>query len=232
MKSGLYPTSICGVVYQNRHRYLACQFTFACEGKSLRITDSGAWVSAQRIASEVLDGKTYLADVGGATHYHADYVRPALGAAAEEDGRDRPPHLLQAAAGTDLTGGPRGAGLSSKTSPTARARLAPMAMVSPEVVLPPDLAAAGDVALFWRVPRHHGLDCLRAIFRRHSYARHTHGTYAVAGIMRGCETFYPPRRAAICAGGRDRRRLPGRASRRRSARRRLRVPHLLSVTRI
>jgi len=65
-----------------------------------------------------------------------------------------------------------------------------MAMVSPEVVLPPDLAAAGDVTLFWRVKRHHGLDCLRAIFRRHSYARHTHGTYAVAGIMRGCETFY------------------------------------------
>jgi spore germination cell wall hydrolase CwlJ-like protein len=24
----------------------------------------------------VLEGKTYLADVGGATHYHANYVRP------------------------------------------------------------------------------------------------------------------------------------------------------------
>jgi spore germination cell wall hydrolase CwlJ-like protein len=39
-RSGLYPSSVCGVVYQNRHRHLACQFTFACEGKSLRITDS------------------------------------------------------------------------------------------------------------------------------------------------------------------------------------------------
>jgi spore germination cell wall hydrolase CwlJ-like protein len=76
VKSGLYPSSICGVVYQNRHRHLACQFTFACEGKALRITDSETWRSASRIAKEVLEGKTYLADVGAATHYHADYVRP------------------------------------------------------------------------------------------------------------------------------------------------------------
>jgi len=76
VKSGLYPSSICGVVYQNRHRHLACQFTFACEGKALRITDSASWERAKRVASAVLEGKTYLADVGGATHYHANYVRP------------------------------------------------------------------------------------------------------------------------------------------------------------
>jgi hypothetical protein len=75
-KSGLYPSSICGVVYQNRHRHLACQFTFACEGKSLRIADRESWASARRIAGAVLEGRTYLADVGAATHYHADYVRP------------------------------------------------------------------------------------------------------------------------------------------------------------
>jgi spore germination cell wall hydrolase CwlJ-like protein len=77
VKSGLYPASVCGVVYQNRHRHLACQFTFACEGKSLRITDGGSWQTAKRVAGEVLHGKTYLADVGGSTHYHADYVRPS-----------------------------------------------------------------------------------------------------------------------------------------------------------
>ncbi|MDP4024397.1 cell wall hydrolase [Methylobacterium sp. NEAU 140] len=76
VKSGLYPASVCGVVYQNRHRYMGCQFSFACEGKSLRITDAGAWASATRIAQSVLEGRTYLAEVGGATHYHADYVRP------------------------------------------------------------------------------------------------------------------------------------------------------------
>jgi len=76
VSSGLYPASVCGVVYQNRHRWHACQFSFACEGKSLRITDDESWGTARRIADAVMDGKTYLADVGGSTHYHANYVRP------------------------------------------------------------------------------------------------------------------------------------------------------------
>ena len=75
-KSGLYPSSVCGVVYQNRHRYMACQFSFACEGKALRITDAGSWATATRIASAVIEGRTYNAEVGGATHYHANYVKP------------------------------------------------------------------------------------------------------------------------------------------------------------
>ena len=75
-RSGVYPSTVCGVVYQNRHRYLACQFTFACEGKSLRITEPGAWSTASRIARDVAEGRTYLPGVGNATHYHANYVRP------------------------------------------------------------------------------------------------------------------------------------------------------------
>jgi spore germination cell wall hydrolase CwlJ-like protein len=74
--SGFYPRDVCGVVYQNAHRYLACQFTFACEGKALRIRDTESWERAKSVASAVIEGKTYHADVGGATHYHADYVRP------------------------------------------------------------------------------------------------------------------------------------------------------------
>ena len=76
VKSGLYPTNVCGVVYQNRHRFMGCQFSFACEGKSLRITDAASWQSATRIAQSVIEGRTYLSEVGAATHYHADYVRP------------------------------------------------------------------------------------------------------------------------------------------------------------
>jgi spore germination cell wall hydrolase CwlJ-like protein len=76
VKSGLYPSTICGVVFQNRSRYKACQFSFACEGRSLRITEQGSWDRARRIADEVLNGKMYVAEVGGATHYHANYVRP------------------------------------------------------------------------------------------------------------------------------------------------------------
>ncbi len=76
VKSGLYPSSVCGTVYQNANHYLSCQFTFACEGKSLRITEPGPWRDAVRIAREVYEGTTYLAEVGASTHYHARYVRP------------------------------------------------------------------------------------------------------------------------------------------------------------
>ena len=76
VSSGLYPTNVCGVVYQNRHRYKGCQFSFACEGKSLRITERESWTTAVRVADEVMAGRTYLSDVGRSTHYHANYVKP------------------------------------------------------------------------------------------------------------------------------------------------------------
>ena len=77
VKSGLYPDSVCGVVFQNSNRYKACQFSFACEGKSLRVTELESWQTALRVARAVTDGRTWLADVGAATHYHATYVRPS-----------------------------------------------------------------------------------------------------------------------------------------------------------
>ncbi len=76
VSSGLYPATICGVVYQNRRHYNACQFSFACEGKSLRIDEPDSWQRAVRIAREVTNGKTYVSDIGGSTHFHANYVRP------------------------------------------------------------------------------------------------------------------------------------------------------------
>lgn len=65
-----------------------------------------------------------------------------------------------------------------------------MTVMTPEVSLDPALRAAGDVTHFWRVQRYRGLGCLRATFRRHAYARHTHETYAIAVILAGCETFF------------------------------------------
>lgn len=76
VSSGLYPDNICAVVYQNRHHFRGCQFSFACEGKPLRITEREAWTTALRIADSVLAGRTYISDVGPATHYHANYVKP------------------------------------------------------------------------------------------------------------------------------------------------------------
>ena len=76
--SGYYPHDVCGVVYQNAHRHLACQFTFACEGKDLsRIDEPEMWEQAKSIAKDTLDGKIWLAEVGHATHYHAYWVHPS-----------------------------------------------------------------------------------------------------------------------------------------------------------
>lgn len=74
--SGFYPNDICGVVYQNANRHLACQFTFACDGKSKLITERGHWAVANRIARQTLDGQIYVPEVGKSTHYHASYVHP------------------------------------------------------------------------------------------------------------------------------------------------------------
>jgi len=76
--SGYYPNNVCGVVYQNANRHLACQFTFACEGKDLsRIDEPDMWAQAKRIAKDTLDGKIWLPEVGHATHYHAYWVHPS-----------------------------------------------------------------------------------------------------------------------------------------------------------
>jgi spore germination cell wall hydrolase CwlJ-like protein len=74
--SGYYPATVCGVVYQNSHRYLSCQFTFACDGIRDVVTEPEQWDRAKKIAREMLDGRLWLPEVNRSTHYHATYVRP------------------------------------------------------------------------------------------------------------------------------------------------------------
>jgi spore germination cell wall hydrolase CwlJ-like protein len=74
--SGFYPSDICGVVYQNANRYLACQFTFACEGKKLVVDEPDMWEQAKQISHDMLDGRLWLDEIGKATHYHAYWVHP------------------------------------------------------------------------------------------------------------------------------------------------------------
>ncbi len=76
VRSGLYPSNVCAVVYQDRNRPFACQFSFACEGKSLRVDEPGPWSVSVRIAQDVASGKIYNAKVGAALNYHANYVMP------------------------------------------------------------------------------------------------------------------------------------------------------------
>ncbi|ANW00058.1 cell wall hydrolase [Bradyrhizobium icense] len=75
--SGKYPESVCGVVYQNKHRHLACQFTFACDNNKDVVREPDMWERAKRIAKAMLDGQLWLPEVDKSTHYHAYWVRPS-----------------------------------------------------------------------------------------------------------------------------------------------------------
>lgn len=82
--SGKYPSTICGVVYQNAQKVNACQFSFACDRIPDRITEQDLWAEIQKEAEALLACSTACAENGKATqealwtstHYHADYVSP------------------------------------------------------------------------------------------------------------------------------------------------------------
>ncbi len=83
-----FPPSVCGVVYQRGHharRHIrshirslgACQFSFACDGSSLRRPPGAKELARARgVAEQALNGRV-APEVGTATYYHASYVHPA-----------------------------------------------------------------------------------------------------------------------------------------------------------
>ena len=70
-----FPHSVCGVVYQGVGGAKGCQFSFACDGSTLRPRDPDAWARAEAVAVAALNGDV-IAAVGNATFYHAGYVLP------------------------------------------------------------------------------------------------------------------------------------------------------------
>ena len=73
-----FPATVCGVVYQGVQTDTAstgCQFSFACDGATMRIPARAAWARAARNAGMALAGYVY-APVGLATHYHTYAVTP------------------------------------------------------------------------------------------------------------------------------------------------------------
>ncbi len=70
-----YPKSVCGVIYEGAARATGCQFSFTCDGSLAREPNPMLWTQAQSIARRALSGYV-MADIGVATHYHADYVAP------------------------------------------------------------------------------------------------------------------------------------------------------------
>jgi len=68
--------SYCDVVFEGSQRRNACQFSFACDGKSDQAMEELAWRQAVTIANLVKTGN--VRDLSGeATHYHANYVTPS-----------------------------------------------------------------------------------------------------------------------------------------------------------
>jgi hypothetical protein len=80
-KTPTYPSTICGVVFQGSNHFNACQFSFACDGKSDVPQAGRAWRNATAIANLLLPlGKKKKYEefmfVSTATHYHAVEVEP------------------------------------------------------------------------------------------------------------------------------------------------------------
>ena len=77
-----YPNTICEVVKQGRQDANGnmlrnqCQFSWYCDGKSDRPTDTDAWIGAQQIAWFMIWDRKHRGITEGATHYHANYVNP------------------------------------------------------------------------------------------------------------------------------------------------------------
>ncbi len=71
-----YGNSICAVVHEGETRG-QCQFSYACDGSRDKPRSKPAWHAAEILAARLLTGQERLDGVtGGATNYHADYVRP------------------------------------------------------------------------------------------------------------------------------------------------------------
>lgn len=70
-----YPSTICGVVFQNEQMRHRCQFSFACDGLSDQPFEQRAWEVAKSISYVARKGM-WDDITNHATNYHAAYVAP------------------------------------------------------------------------------------------------------------------------------------------------------------
>ena len=76
--SGYYPTTVCGVVFQNKYRHTRLPIHLRLRRQSPTSSASPTCGSARKkIAKAMLDGQIWLPEVGKSTHYHAYYVHPS-----------------------------------------------------------------------------------------------------------------------------------------------------------
>lgn len=75
VESARYPNTVCNVVRQGAERRNACQFSYACDGRSDAMTNAKARDIAAKIARLMLDGAPRDL-TKGATHFHTTRVKP------------------------------------------------------------------------------------------------------------------------------------------------------------
>ena len=79
MKSGKFPDSVCGVVYQKNVFYekVVCQFSWYCEGtQRVKPIHKPLWRESEEVAKKVLLEGFRLPSLHQALYYHAAYVNP------------------------------------------------------------------------------------------------------------------------------------------------------------
>ena len=72
----LYPSDVCGVIYQGTGQRYQCQFTYSCDGRKEIVSEPKAWKKVGKIANLLLDGTAPRNLTEGATHYHTKAVKP------------------------------------------------------------------------------------------------------------------------------------------------------------
>ena len=95
-----YPDTVCGVVFENQHRRNACQFSFACDGRSDQPRDMPVFERLSALAEAVMchsdcaphvNRESPLARLPGglrrASHYHTTQVSPGWGRRIRKIGR-------------------------------------------------------------------------------------------------------------------------------------------------
>jgi spore germination cell wall hydrolase CwlJ-like protein len=75
MRHPIFPHTVCGVVYQGAQLKTGCQFSFTCDGSLERTPQAQAFARARKVAERALGGFV-MKSVGGATHYHTQWVAP------------------------------------------------------------------------------------------------------------------------------------------------------------
>ncbi len=77
--SGRYPATVCAVVYEKRWDAIRKRYVGAfswTEFYAVPEPAGEAWVFAQKVAEDVYHGRA-PEQLGGATYYHATYIRPS-----------------------------------------------------------------------------------------------------------------------------------------------------------